>query len=632
MTRGMAYWILATGVLCLGSLRASAECASFYDGLNELAALLANGGSVNGSANFVAGVNDLALEFNGATSVSYPPVTSTDQAGSISLWFKPSTGASDGGLLQVGELGQPNSIGLFYVNQCDLVFETRNASGGLTAINAPGVLSTSKWTHIVATWQDINGGRHMWLFVDGYYVTYGYAAGTYDHSAADLRIGYTGYWEYGQGAIDELRLFDWPLSDTEQSAEYVYSSNRHRRQPTGKPISTGPVQIVGQHLLVNGKPFKVKGVGYQATPIGAYPWIHQVYTDAAILARDLPILEAMNINTIRTWAQPPNTMLLDAIYNLPAEPIYAMIGFWVPNAGVDYADPVFIAQIESDFRSFIRQFKDHPAVLGWLLGNEVNLSLSGQTLADWYALANHLAQVAYEEEGAAYHPTILVNAVGDFGDVEKNSDDISLNFVDMWGHNAYFGWDAHCYFEYHDLVSAKPLVLTEFGVDAWNTQADMPYPQTQAEYEVHQWRQIESACVGGTIMAYSDEWWKDMAIDQPAVQDFGGYGTRFHPDGYSNEEWYGVVEVQDNGSGPDIIIPRQAYYDLAAEFAYEPGDVDQDDDVDIADAAALQICAGSGSAGVCGIAFDIEVDDEIDGLDFQRLIMMLNGPDTSPSW
>ena len=125
-------------------------------------------------------------------------------------------------------------------------------------------------------------------------------------------------------------------------------------------------------------------------------------------------------------------------------------------------------------------------MLGWLIGNEVNLGLSGQALADWYVLANRLAEVAYVEEGATYHPTILVNAVRDFGNVDNHSDDISLNFVDMWGHNTYFGWDGHCYFEYYDRTSAKPLVFTEFGVDAWDSQGGAPFPAMQAAYEERQ--------------------------------------------------------------------------------------------------------------------------------------------------
>ena len=60
-------------------------------------------------------------------------------------------------------------------------------------------------------------------------------------------------------------------------------------------------------------------------------------------------------------------------------------------------------------------------------------------------------------------------------------------------------------------------------------------------------------------MAYSDEWWK---AGDPCTHDNGGYKTWAHPDGYSNEEWWGIMRTVDNGSGPDIMQPRKVYYTL----------------------------------------------------------------------
>ena len=55
-------------------------------------------------------------------------------------------------------------------------------------------------------------------------------------------------------------------------------------------------------------------------------------------------------------------------------------------------------------------------------------------MANWFAFANRLAKVAYLEEGQAYHPTLVDNGgLVDFGNVDNNSDDVSLSYVDMWG-------------------------------------------------------------------------------------------------------------------------------------------------------------------------------------------------------
>jgi hypothetical protein len=368
----------------------------------------------------------------------------------------------------------------------------------------------------------------------------------------------------------------------------VYSSNRYFNQPTPKPVSTGNVRVVGKELYVGGRHFKARGVGYQPVPIGSpisRAILDFIYTDPEILARDMALLRGMSVNTIRLWSEAPDTTLLDACYNGGVDPIYVVMGFWVPlYAGVDYSDPATAAFIEADFRDYVIQFKDHPAVLAWGIGNENNLAYGGN-VADWFALANDLALAAYTEEGASYHPTVVINGgMRHFGDTALGSDDVSLDYVDMWGHNAYPGYDFRCYFDYFDRLSAKPLLFTEFGIDAYDNQAGGEYQSVQADYVVQQWRQLEARSVGATVMAYSDEWWK---ADDPNNHDLGGYATHLHPDGFSNEEWWGVVWVEDNGTSPDILHPREVYYALGDEYAHPLGDMNCDAVIDGLDIAAF---------------------------------------------
>jgi hypothetical protein len=286
----------------------------------------------------------------------------------------------------------------------------------------------------------------------------------------------------------------------------------------------------------------------------------------------------MGVNTVRLWGKlPPNETLLDALYNGGNNPIYAIMGVWIdPN--VDYSDPNISRDLEQDFGAYVEEFKSHPAVLGWGIGNEVNLAYlkggakEGRSPSEWYALANRLAKEAHGVEGDSYHPTMIINGGLTFlGDTQHGSDDVSLDHLDGWGLNAYFGNDARCYFDYYHRLSAKPLVITEFGIDAYDNIAGEVDPNLQAERDVQQWRAICTNSAGGTVMEYSDEWWK---CDDPNLPDTCGFIRDTHPDRYSNEEWYGVVSVQDNGASCDVVTPRNAYSALGEEFTSNDMDCD----------------------------------------------------------
>jgi hypothetical protein len=292
----------------------------------------------------------------------------------------------------------------------------------------------------------------------------------------------------------------------------------------------------------------------------------------------------MGVNTVRLWGKlPPNEVLLDKLYNGGNNPIYAIMGVWIdPN--LDYNDPNIIRDLEQDFGAYVEEFKSHPAVLGWGIGNEVNLAYlkggakEGRSPSEWYALANRLAKEAHRIEGDSYHPTMIINGGLTFlGDTEHGSDDVSLDHVDAWGVNAYFGYEAHCYFDYYHRLSAKPLVVTEFGIDAYDNIAGEEDPNLQAEWDVQQWQAICTSTAGGTVMEYSDEWWK---CDNPNLQGTCGFITDTHPDRYSNEEWYGIVSVQDNGASCDVVTPRKAYSALGEEFTSNDTDWDCDSIVD----------------------------------------------------
>lgn len=325
--------------------------------------------------------------------------------------------------------------------------------------------------------------------------------------------------------------------------------------PTVKPLSAGPVRINNKKLEVDFdgdgiyQPYYVKGAAYSITPIGNKP-ITSVLED-----RSIQYLKLMNANTIRTYGTPGKTMLT----KMAAQNIRVIAGFWVETS-YDLSQPSIRQKVKDDFAKMVVDLKDNPGVLMWNLGNEQNYN-NGNT-SYWYSLCQELAIAAYQVEGEKYHPVCVSNGnIYNIGSVSMNANDAALSYVDLWATNIYEN-NLTPKFETFRTKTNKPLVITEFGIDALDNRTKQEYELTQAEFDSLNWSQIFSASdvvVGATVFEYTDEWWK--AGDEQS-HDYGGYATGAHPDGYSNEEWWGMIAVtpDQNGDGLDDWRQRQVYY------------------------------------------------------------------------
>ncbi len=347
------------------------------------------------------------------------------------------------------------------------------------------------------------------------------------------------------------------------------------------------VTVSGRRILVDGLPVLIRGVGYAPTPIGDDPETMSPNGDyfttaySPIYQRDLPLLRAMGANTIRLWGwnnSADHTDFLNKAYNNGVAPIYVVVTFWMgPSAYPDISSDTARAQIKTAFRSMVAAHKNNPAVLMWAIGNELNASwMYGDRLNDLFSLINEMAQEAHAEEGTAYHPVTtplvdsnLINVISTY--------DSSMTALDVWSANVYRGQSFGSLFTDYAAVSSKPFAILEFGIDAYDDTTKAEYEAAgtpkQADYAQALWEEIaanSTVCAGGTLMAYSDEWWKGKygqvrtgcPDPDPSFHSDCGYATGAHPDGYSNEEWWGIMRTVDNGSGPDILQPRAVYYRL----------------------------------------------------------------------
>ncbi len=326
--------------------------------------------------------------------------------------------------------------------------------------------------------------------------------------------------------------------------------------PTEKPVSKGMVRINKKVLEVDFErdgtytPFVIKGVAYSVASITTANFSYTKQTDRAF-----QWLVPLNANTIRTYSG----VDLHTLNVAAASNIRVIVSFWVDYAA-NLSDPAVRKKMIDDFSKLVLTYKDHPGVLMWNLGNEQNYQNGNN--ANWYSLCQEMAKAAYEIEGENYHPVSINNGnTFNIGNASFKADDNTLTYIDLWAMNAYDPTMTNVLNRYSSL-SNKPCVITEFGIDALNHNTKLEYEKTQADFDSTNWVQIRTKsdfCVGATVFEFTDEWWK---AENPTSHDFGGYATGAHPDGYSNEEWWGIIAISPDATndGLDEWRPRLAYY------------------------------------------------------------------------
>lgn len=143
--------------------------------------------------------------------------------------------------------------------------------------------------------------------------------------------------------------------------------------------SEGPlVEIRGRQIFVRGEPFHIKGVCYSPVPVGESPNFDpqgDYFTSkfAYIWKRDLTLIKAMGANTIRIYGwnnAVDHTEFLDEIHK---HGLMILVTFYL---GTATENPVYTVQQRWDiigrFNEQVARYHDHPAILMWSFGNELN--------------------------------------------------------------------------------------------------------------------------------------------------------------------------------------------------------------------------------------------------------------------
>lgn len=162
-------------------------------------------------------------------------------------------------------------------------------------------------------------------------------------------------------------------------------------------------------LYRGGEPYYIKGAG------------GQVYLEKLV---------EIGGNSIRTWSLENAKKYLDEAHSLG---LTVTMGLWVQHErhGFDYDDTIAVQKQLEYFTRKVREFKDHPALLMWGVGNEVDLFYSNTRV--WNAVQDIAAMIHREDPN---HPTTTVTAGYDSTEtalIIANAPDIDIYGVNTYG-------------------------------------------------------------------------------------------------------------------------------------------------------------------------------------------------------
>mmetsp|Transcript_11709 Transcript_11709/g.31168 ORF Transcript_11709/g.31168 Transcript_11709/m.31168 type:complete len:587 (+) Transcript_11709:24-1784(+) len=493
-------------------------------------------------------------------------------------------------------------------------------------------------------------------------------------------------------------------------------------------VAAKRAEVVGRQLLLDGKPTLLKGVCYSPVPINESvyfePYGDYFTTDFSFIwLRDLPLIRAMGANMLRVYGWRMDNDHSDFMDAVAAHGLYLMATFYMGDA----SETAVQTQAQRDvvvkeFARQVGQYASHPAMLIWSFGNELNgvwngflqqLSKAtdmgegpqGNTCA-WDERYDDLggcwihkgtapkagevtqwgAAGCYESSGCVYKRLFtLINdaaraakevadvlVVSAFADVDALYDKVNrtgdtAEALDAWTAQVYRGISFGDFFEAMGNSSTKPVLLTEYGVDAFHdacgTNKEDPCFNTpededgksyedgwmQAAYagnltkEIQHfgsdhemckdakrgWRQCTA--IGGFLMSWVDEFWKGAKAQascsptysspdfspkgctekahvscgnwDAAYHDLCGYQLDAAPDKYVNEEWFGINSVERCDGAINALRPRPVFWLMRKLWA----DLEQDDDTTAlfgdCEALVTDKCVALGNGGH-GLLFD----------------------------
>jgi hypothetical protein len=302
-------------------------------------------------------------------------------------------------------------------------------------------------------------------------------------------------------------------------------------------------------LMVNGDPFYINGAGLE-------------FGDVAALARH-------NGNSFRTWrTENGQKTALEVLDEAHKHGIKVTMGIEVARErhGFDYDDEEAVAKQLEEIRQQVIALKDHPAMLIWGIGNELNLRYTNPKV--WDAV-NEISEMIHEVDPNHLTTTSLAGLEAqEVNYLKERCPDLDILSVQMYGdlpkvpgRIREYGWEG-------------PYMVTE-----WGATGHWEVPTTSWGAPIEQ---------NSTVKAENYLKRFKVGIESDSTQCIGSYVFLWGNKQERTPTWYGIfledgqetesVDVMHyiwNGSWPANRTPKIVSYELDGKTAEESVTLEQ---------------------------------------------------------
>ncbi|KAF5027650.1 hypothetical protein F66182_246, partial [Fusarium sp. NRRL 66182] len=320
-----------------------------------------------------------------------------------------------------------------------------------------------------------------------------------------------------------------------------------------------PITMKGSKLFyTNGTQFFMKGMAYQQDTAAAGQTNDKKRTyidplaDEESCKRDIPLLEELGTNIIRTYAIDPEKDHDYCMKLLDDAGIYVISDLSEPALSINRDDPKWDTSLYERYTGVVDALAKYPNVVGFFAGNEVSNNKSNTEASAFVKAAVRDTKIHIKNKykrwlGVGYAANDDVDIREDIANYFNCGEDEER--IDYWGYNIY-SWCGESNMKdsgYSDQAKffkdySVPVFFAEYGCNEPDGAAARMWDETTAMYEEKEMVDVFS---GGIVYMYHQE---------------------------AND--YGVVKISKNG---DAVKQRDFNPLKKKQTAAHPVGVDEDD-------------------------------------------------------